>query len=242
MKFYKRLNLDSHNAQSNRFAVEEDGRAIVDTTSSLRLPKGLTDERPALDIETGQVRQNTTLQELEALVRTTWERIRTVRPATITVQNFGSGNYFSNIFGPLNTGYQASYDDGGAANIQVYVDNVFQIPLTNYDLINDPNPVTAVTTATSSATTSLLFLNNVFNVQPGAKITGSDSLAENSIVIETAVGTTNVIISPPLLAEIPINTSLTFTFSTGTYIQFSGSVPAKPVVAILGLDGYFPPS
>jgi hypothetical protein len=242
MKFYKRLNLDAHNPQSNRFAVEEDGRAIIDTASSLRLPKGQTLDRPALDAETGQIRQNVSLQDLEALVRTTWERIRMVRPATITVQNFGSGNYFSNIFGPLNAGYKESYDSGGAANIQVYVDNVFQIPFTNYDLVDDPSPVTSVTTATSSASTSLLFLDNVFNVQPGAKISGSASLAENTEVVETQLGTTNIVINPPLLAPLPASTSLTFTFNTGTYIQFSGSVPAKPVVAILGLDGYFPPN
>jgi hypothetical protein len=241
MKFYKRLNLDSQNPQSNRFAVEEDGRAIIDTNSSLRLPKGQTVQRPPLDVETGQIRQNVSLQDIEALVRTTWERVRMVRPAKITVQNFGSGNYFSNIFGPLNPGYRESYEQGGAANIQVYVDNVFQIPLTNYDLITDPSPVTSVTTATSSASTSLLFLDNVFNVQPGAKISGSDALAENAEVVETQLGTTNIVISPPLLASLPGSTTLTFTFNTGTYVQFSGAVPAKPVVAILGLDGYFPP-
>lgn len=241
MKFYKRLNLDTHNPQSNTFAVEQDGRAIVGTTQSIRMPKGTTEERP-LDAETGQVRQNTSLQDLEALVRTTWERIRTVRPATITVQNLGSGNYFSNIFGPLNKDYQRSYDEGGATNVQVYVDNVFQIPGTNYDLTNDPSPVTAVTTASSTASTAVLYLDNVFNVQPGAVVSGSDSLAENTLVVETEVGTTNIVINPPLIGDINTGTNLTFTFNTGTYLQFSGAVPAKPVVALLGLDGYFPPT
>jgi hypothetical protein len=241
MKFYKRLNLDSHNAQSNAFAVEQDGRAIVGTTQSIRMPKGTTEQRP-LDAETGQVRQNVSIQDLEALVRTTWERIRTVRPATITVQNLGSGNYFSNVFGPLNKDYQRSYDEGGPANVQVYVDNVFQIPGTNYDLTVDPAAVTASTTASSTVSSSILYLNTVFNVQPGSEVSGSDSLAENTIVVETQLGTTNVVINPPLIGDIGTGTNLTFTFNTGTYLQFSGAVPAKPVVAILGVDGYFPPS
>jgi hypothetical protein len=241
MKFYKRLHLDSHNPHSNVFAVEQDGRAIIDTTQSLRLPAGTSEDRP-LDASLGQIRENTTLQEIEALVKTTWERIRTVRPATITVQNLGSGNYYSNIFGPLNEDYQPSYDQGGAENVMVYVDNVFQIPGTNYDLTNDPNPVNATTTATSTAGNTILQLDNVFNVQPGTEVSGDASIPSGTVVLNTLPNTFNITISSALVGTLPEGTSLTFTFNTGTYLQFSGAVPAKPVVAMLGYDGYFPPS
>jgi hypothetical protein len=184
------------------------------------------------------------LFDLETKVRTSWERVRTVRPARITVQNLGSGNYFSNTFGPLNSSYSPSYSpssNGGAANIQVYVDNVYQIPFTNYDLTIDPNPVTAITTATTSASSFILFLDSVQNVQPGQTITGSAGISETATVVGTVVGTTHVEISEAVTAPIPNGTTLTFNFNTGTYIQFAGSVPAKPVVVLLGIDGFFPP-
>jgi hypothetical protein len=239
MKFYKRQTLDTHNPSDNRMAVLQDGRAIVDTALSLRLPRGETVDRPT-DTTTGQVRQNTILQELETIVRTTWERVRTVRPATITVQNLGSGNYYSNIFGPLNKDYQLSLD-AGAQNVMVYVDNVYQIPLTNYDFTTDPSPVSATTTGSSTATSYVLQLSTVQNVQPGAVVSGSVSITSGTMVVSTIVGTNNIVIDTQLTGNITSGTNLTFTFSTGTYLQFSGAVPAKPVVVLLGHDGYFPP-
>jgi hypothetical protein len=243
MKFYKRKSIDSHNPQDDSFAVEADGRLISDSTKSLKLPSGTIAQRPS-NTTLGQIRNNSQLFDLETRVRTSWERIRTVRPARITVQNLGSGNYYSNIFGPLNSTYSPSYSAstlGGAANIQVYVDNVFQIPFTNYDLTVDPSAVTATTTATTSASSFVLYLNNVHNVQPGQTISGSAGISSSTTVVGTITGTTNVELSEPVTAPVSIGTTLTFNFNTGTYVQFTGAVPAKPVVVLLGLDGYFPP-
>jgi hypothetical protein len=36
-------------------------------------------------------------------------------------------------------------------------------------------------------------------------------------------------------------TTVVFSYSTGNYLVFTGTVPSKPVVAIHGYDGYFPP-
>lgn len=243
MKFYKRKAIDSHNPQDDSFAVEADGRLISDSTQSFKLPGGSVAERPT-NTTLGQIRHNTQLFDLETRVRTGWERVRTVRPARLTVQNLGSGNYYSNIFGPLNGNYSASYNPaqgGGAANVQVYVDNVYQIPFNNYDLTTDPSPVTAVTTGTTSATTNILYLSSVQNVQPGQTISGSPSISSSTTVLGTITGTFNVLISDVVSGPISAGTTLTFTFNTGTFLQFSGPVPAKPVVAILGYDGFFPP-
>jgi hypothetical protein len=239
MKFYKRQSLDHHAPTNNTFAAEADGRLISDSTKSLTLPTGTTAQRPAQS-DDGQIRNNSQLLDLETLVRTTWERIRTVRPASILVQNLGSGNYYSNIFGPLNPSYRASYEKSDA-NIQVYVDNVFQIPGTNYSLTTDPVPVSATTTATTTASSTVLYLNSVLNVQPGQTIAGSAYITSSTTVLGTITGTLSISISEPVAGTIPSGTSLTFSFSTGTFIQFSGAVPAKPVVAIMGYDGYFPP-
>jgi hypothetical protein len=239
MKFYKRQSINYHNPQDNTFAVELDGRVIADTSASIRIPSGPTSNRPD-DDSIGQLRHNSTLKDFEGLVETIWERIRTVRPGNITVQNLGNGNYFSTDFGPLNEDYQASYDKG-PENIMVYVDNVFQIPQTNYVLTEDPEPVTAVTTDVTTSGSTILFLDNVINIQPGCLIVG-EGISSGTTVVGTLLATTNIEMSDPATADIDTGTSLTFVFNTGSYIQFTGAVPAKPVVAILGYDGYFPPS
>ena len=240
MKFYKRKNLDDNNAKNNSFAVEANGKIVTDLNASMQVPEGTVAQRPSAATEYNQVRYNTQLFDLEASPRGVWERIRTVRPAIIFVQNLGSGNYYSTFFGPLNNGYQLAYD-AGPEHIDVYIDNVFQIPYTNYDLSTDPSPATAVTTATTTASTSILFLDNVTNVQPGTIVSGAAGITSGTTVVATFTGTFNVEISEPTIGDITPGTTLTFSFNTGTYIQFAGEVPAKPVVAIMGKDGYFPP-
>ena len=244
MKFYKRKNIDDNNARNNSFAVTANEKIITDLTGSMQVPAGTIAQRPsAAAPELNQVRYNSTLFDLEANPRGSWERVRTVRPALINVQNLGSGNYYSTIFGPLNVGYQLSYNRG-PENISVYVDNVFQIPYTNYDLTNDPSPVVVTTTDTtfvSSTTNNVLFLDNVVNVQPGTVVTGPAGISSGTTVIQTFTGTFNIELSQPVSDDVGIGSSITFTFYTGTYVQFAGEVPAKPVVVIQGQDGYFPP-
>lgn len=243
MKFYKRKSIDSHNPQDDSFAVEADGRLISDSTQSFKLPGGTISERPSSTTR-GQIRHNTQLFDLETYVRTSWERVRTVRPARITVQNLGSGNYYSDTFGPLNPNYAQSWNtsnSGSAANIQVYVDNVYQIPFTNYNLTENPSPVIAVTTGTTSATSTVLYLDSVANVSPGQTISGSAGISGTATVLGTITGTFAVIISEPVTTPVTAGTSLTFSFNTGTFIQFTGAVPAKPIVVLLGFDGNFPP-
>lgn len=243
MKFYKRKNLDDGNVSNDSFAATADGKLITDLTSSMQVPSGTVAQRPTIGTDYNQIRYNTQLFDLETTVRGPWERIRTVRPAIMTVQNLGYGNYYSTIFGPLNSGYATSYARG-AANIQVYVDNVFQIPFTNYDFVTDPAPVVTTTTATTysaSTTNTVLYLDSVANISPGAIVSGPAGITSGTTVIQTITGTFNIEISEPITADINNGSSVTFSYNTGTYLQFSGEVPAKPIVAILGIDGYFPP-
>lgn len=243
MKFYKRKNLDDGNVSNDSFAATADGKLVTDLNSSMQVPAGTVAQRPSAGVDFNQIRYNTQLFDLETSVRGTWERVRTVRPALLVVQNLGYGNYYSTFFGPLNPSYAPSYAQS-AANIQVYVDNVFQIPLTNYDFTTDPSPVTASTTDTtflSSATNDILYLDSVSNISPGAIVSGAAGITSGTTVVQTITGTFNVQISSPVTADVSNGTSLTFSYNTGTYIQFSSEVPAKPVVAILGTDGFFPP-
>jgi hypothetical protein len=132
MRFIKRLVLNKKDPVSNTFAVEADGRIRTTTVRSLQLPSGTTTQRPSP--EDGMVRYNTTLHDGEIYNvsgdGTGWERIKTNRQGQITPQNLGVGNYANTVFGPL------SYDVDVAKpqNVMVFVDNVYQIPTTNYTL------------------------------------------------------------------------------------------------------------
>lgn len=138
MKFYKRLSLNKKDPQSNRFAMESDDRIVTTSKVSLQVPKGTVDDRPAT-FENGQIRYSTTLNEYEVYnssgAGTGWEIVRTVRPANITVQTLGSGDYVTTSFGPLQYTTGTNYTNyQKPQNIMLYVENVYQIPYTNYTL------------------------------------------------------------------------------------------------------------
>lgn len=239
MKYYKRLPLDNHAPTSNRLTMLQDGRLITNSTNSYELPRGDKEERPA-QVVNGQIRYSTTLDEIEARVNDVWEIVRTVRPGTITVQQLGNGNNQNAVFGPLNPDYEPSYQKSDA-NIMVYVDNVYQIPTVNYT-IGSATTSTNTLAQPASVGTFTLYLSSLTNVVQGQTVGGSpslpgstkvDSIVTASNAINLTLGTTGVISS---------GTQLTFTFSSGTYINFNGTVPFKPVVAVLGMDGYFPPA
>jgi hypothetical protein len=48
-------------------------------------------------------------------------------------------------------------------------------------------------------------------------------------------------ISPSTISIIPAGTTVNFSYNAGTFVNFTGSVPAKQVFVLLGVDGYYPP-
>lgn len=236
MKFIKRLALDRKKQSSNRFAVEADDRIETTSKVSLQLPRGAQADR-ASPIN-GQIRYSTTLNEIESYVDGQWEIVRTVRQANITPQNLGVGNYVNTLFGPL------SYDVDTAKpqNVMVYVDNVYQIPTTNYTLISGTSVAeTAITQSGTSINTTTIFLNTTTNVITGQLVTAPSGLAGGTTVTNVNVVTRAIEISPSTIAIVPGGTTLTFSYNAGTFVDFTGSVPAKQVFVLLGVDGYYPP-
>ena len=76
---------------------------------------------------------------------TGWEKIRTVRPAPITVQNLGDGDYAKTVFGPLKYASGENYTNyTNPQNIFVYIENVFQIPATNYTLLQNGDQTVSI--------------------------------------------------------------------------------------------------
>jgi hypothetical protein len=243
MKFYKRQSLSTIDPMDNKLAVEVDGRIVTNTSASLQLPVGGKEQRPTV-LRNGEIRYNTEIGtgEIEAYINGSWQRIKTNRQQVISQQTFTNGDYANTIFGPL----AWDVDVTKPQNVMVYVDNVYQVPTTNYTLVGSTigQPLTTSTTVSASVSfgATLVPLNSVINFNAGQRIDGTN-LTGNTIV---SVDTTNstVTITPGTIGNIgPGALAITF-FSTGTYIVFKPDavpVPTKPVTALLGFDGYNPP-
>jgi hypothetical protein len=243
MKFYKRENLSQLNPMDNSLAVEVDGRIVTNTSASLQLPVGNNSQRPTV-LRNGEIRYNTETGtgEIEAFINGSWQRIKTNRQQQIAQQTFTNGNYANTIFGPLTW----DIDPTRPQNVMVYVDNVYQIPTTNYTLARSSNaqPLTTSTLVSSAVAfgATLIPLDSVINFNAGQRIDGTN-LSANTIV---SVDTTNstITITPGTLGTISQGgLAITF-FNTGTYVIFnpdSVPVPTKPVTTLLGFDGYTPP-
>lgn len=141
MKFLKQKNISKFSISDNTLFANQYGRAVMDLTGALRLPKGTTAQRPALSGvripygPNGYIRYNSSTNPvtgapigLEALIDGVWEVVRAPGAVSIVKQTLGPGDDVETTFGPLTL--TPSSDN----NILVLVENVFQISVTNYDL------------------------------------------------------------------------------------------------------------
>lgn len=135
MKFLKQKNISKFSISDQTLFANQYGRAVMDLTGGLRLPKGNTLQRPQLiGVRTpegpdGYIRYNTTTHQIEGYIDGNWVTIRAGRTDTITKQTLGPGDYEATIFGPLTK--DPFQDD----NIIVLVENVMQISQTNYNIL-----------------------------------------------------------------------------------------------------------
>jgi len=152
MRFLKQKTLSQYSASDDSLMIydnrdlsthtQEGGRAIMDITGALRLPKGTTNQRPKLsNVRTpngpnGYIRYNTTTNAVEAYINSTWEVVKASGSTAIQVSRFAA-NGTETTFGPLssNADYRTSYT-GSDYNLMVLVDNVMQIGGTvNYTVV-----------------------------------------------------------------------------------------------------------
>ena len=236
----------------DRLSVLPDDRIVTNSVTSLQVPTGTTADRPAGTPVTGTIRYNTTFKEFEvynadATGPTNWEFLRTIRQSNITYQNLGYGNYADTTFGPL------SYDIDIAKpqNILVFVGNVWQIPVTNYVLTNNPASNTATVVLTTSSGVTTLYISTLTNIDGGYNGEWREITAPSGIQSGTTITniSTNynidldgyaIEISIPTTDIITSGTTVTVSYPTGTYIEFTGTAPAAPVSVLAGFDGYFP--
>ena len=245
MKFYKRLPIHRKDPMSGRFAVEADDRIVTNTVHGMQMPRGNAAQRSVPPVN-GELRYNNDIGtggELEAYVNGVWEIVKTNRQATVTRQEFDNGDYADTLFGPL----AYDIDTNKPENLTVYVENVPQIPGTNFNLLyssaGSPIVATAFVIGLAYSGDTVLKVDTVADFNPGQPITGNFIAPGTTIVITSATNKT-ITITPGITNSIVPGTLVTTTFSTGTYVKFavdSLPVPYKPVITLLGLDGYCPP-
>jgi hypothetical protein len=137
MKYLKTGILSDFGTKGKNFRVNTYGRIISDSTNSLELPIGTSNQRPESGLSTnGLIRFNTDLQVIEAYFTSNqgsgWEVVKKAARTAITKQTIAGFTTETN-FGPL-VEVPASIN-----NILVIVENVVQIGTTNFLLVTDPS-------------------------------------------------------------------------------------------------------
>jgi hypothetical protein len=113
-------------------------QVIIDSTNVMLVPKGTTGQRLSSPVN-GHMRYNTDDEQLEAYQNGAWREVRFKEPNQdpgIVWQNLGVGNVAADetVFGELNSGDADYLAPGSANNILVLIENVLQIPTTNYTI------------------------------------------------------------------------------------------------------------
>lgn len=117
-----------------------DKEVVLDSENVVLVPKGPTETRPQFP-RNGHLRYNTDVNEFEMYQDDAWRQMRFKEPYRdpgIVWQNLGNGDTVETIFGPLNSqdpDYPYPVDP---RHILVVVENVLQIPITNYTLVQNP--------------------------------------------------------------------------------------------------------
>ena len=137
-------NLRSIQPTSKGVKQDMDDQIVMVSERALRVPVGTLPQRPGeLGVATssaiGQVRYNTTDQQLEAYQNGAWREVRFKEPNQdpgIVWQNLGVGNVAADetVFGELQSNDTDNPVPVNANNILVLVENVLQIPTTNYTI------------------------------------------------------------------------------------------------------------
>jgi len=142
MRLLKAQNTNLRNIYGKGVKYDVDDQVIMDSNNVVRIPKGTTAQRP-LSPTDGHLRFNTTTDGngqvigFEVYYDLGWRRLRFKEPNQnpgITWQNLGNGDATETVFGPLDSQDSDYPIPESAEHVLVLVENVLQIPTTNYTL------------------------------------------------------------------------------------------------------------
>lgn len=134
MKFLKSQNTSRYSPSDNSFQINPYGRAVMDIRGGMMLPKGDSAERPDVTgvrqpIDgNGYIRYNTDTNSIEATIDGIWQVVTAPAGSAVVLQTLGPGDGEETVFGPL------TVPPANQNNIIVLVENVFQIPTTNFNV------------------------------------------------------------------------------------------------------------
>ena len=142
MRYIKRQTTNTRSLGIGRgvHVTTVDKEVILDSANVVLVPKGRTEDRPQFP-KNGHMRYNTDDNRFEVYEAGEWNGIRNTAPsssAPVTVQTLGNGDAVETVFGPLDSGDPFYPIPAAAQNILVFAENVFQLPNTNYDLVQNP--------------------------------------------------------------------------------------------------------
>jgi len=140
MRLMKAQSTNLRSIRGNGVKYDTNDQVIMQSKKGLRLPKGRTSERPFYP-ENGYVRYNIETEQLEVYQNGQFREARFKEPNQdpgIVQQNLGVGDEVETDFGPLNSGDANFPVPAAAQNVLVFVENVFQVATTNYDLVQNP--------------------------------------------------------------------------------------------------------
>ena len=142
MRYLKRQSTNSRLIAGRGVVYDQYEQLIIPGTGAILVPKGDTASRPN-PAEVGQLRYNTDTRSFEYYEGVpnggnAWKQARFREPVTVTKQNLGNGDDIEVNFGPLNANDVDFYYPAAPEQVLVMVENVLQIPDTNYSIVQQP--------------------------------------------------------------------------------------------------------
>lgn len=223
MRFLKSQYTSKYSPNDNTVRVNPYGRAVMDFNGAVMIPKGTTAQRPQLTgvrhptDGNGYLRYNTDNDAvtgqpigIEAYVGGNWEVVRAPASAAVTIETLGPGNASDTIFGPLQK------VPASANNILVLVENVMQIPTTNFTLVQNPSSFdTGEEVLTTNFITSTEYI--ITNVgDTDFTLIGASANTVGTVFTATGAGGGTTGRARP----------------TGWYLSFTSSVPLSKYVTV----------
>lgn len=242
MRYLRQQVLNRRSPTDFSVRVDMTDGVIMDTTNNLLMPKGTTAQRPVAPVN-GMLRYNTTTDQVEVRQNNAWRSLRFKESTGITQQTLGPGNDLERHFGPLNPAPPALVESGstfGAQNIFVIVENVIQIPNTDFVLIENPCRTqgtilsfdSATKTITSSNTSVINFSTLSFYSGQTIDIAGSGSndgtftitnVTSSTITVSQTVTDETAGATVTIIARSSLNNAA---YAPGWYVKFGEGVPA----------------
>ena len=262
MRYLKRQSTNRRLLRGKGVIYDQYENIEIQSTGALLMPKGTTAQRPTAVV--GQLRYNTQTKSFEAYEDlqnggATWKEFRLAEPVAITQQNLGNGDDTEVNFGILNSNYTGYLVPSTAQSILVMVENVLQIPGTNYTLTQNPGDVasniisavgnynaTGVGAFVSGNAGIVDWLSKGYHV--GQSIVVTSTQTNNGTYSVTAVTATHLSVNQLLNTEANSGQGNTFSidgkssitgvsYPAGTYITFGTAVPTgKPVTVLHNFD------